>query len=147
MTVHPDEPDRPDGQPDPAGQPADVPAGAVPAEQAPPAATPAATYPASTPASTPGKAKRLLQLGAVGAAGLVAGSALTFAVTANGNTASDGRDGTSSGQFGGPGGQGGMGYARGSQPPGQFGGQGQGTEGGTDQDPGAPDAQAGTQPG
>lgn len=115
MSVYPD-PYRPDMQP---GEPAVPATGAVT-----PSAAVAATGETPPPA---GKRKRLLQMGAVGVAGLVAGSALTFAVTANGSTTSDPRGGPGSGQFGGPGGQGGHGYWRnGGQPPGQGTGTGAG---------------------
>jgi hypothetical protein len=123
MSVYP-EPCRPEQQPaDPA----------APASQA---ATPGDLVDTGGGTPTPpGKTKRLLQMGAVGVAGLVAGSALTFAVTANGSTTSDTRDGPRSGQFGGPGGQGGPGYWRNGtgQPPGQGTGSGTGTGTGTDQ--------------
>lgn len=120
MSVYPD-PYRPDTQP------------AEPTVPATEAVTPSVAVADGGETTRPaGKTKRLLQMGAVGVAGLVAGSALTFAVTANGSTTSDTRGGPGSGQFGGPGGQGGQGYWRGGgQPPGQ--GTGTGTNQGQTQ--------------
>jgi hypothetical protein len=106
-------------------------------------------------ATKPGNTKRILQMGAVGVAGLVAGSALTFAVTANNVTGSN-NAGPGSGQLGGPGGRGvgAPGYfegSRGGQPPGQNGQGNQngqtGQGGSTDQGQTAPSTQPSTQGG
>src|SRR5690349_7811879 len=97
MSVYP-EPYRPEDQPT-------QPQPGHPAAGAPQSSAPIPAAAVATTQKPVGKTKRMLSFGAVGVAGLVAGSALTFAVTANGSTTGDARGGPGSGQFGGPGGQ------------------------------------------